>query len=128
MQSAGYGIRSFTWRYPLEAAEKLNTNVSLLSFEEIKEKIQNSIRLGFAQRAGKNVLGDGDFHIMVNKIVLTNVLVPIKNTPDYHMLVPAWLVYYQAMEMKESAYVFALNAIDGSSIDLSLHFSSKTSS
>lgn len=62
----------------------------------------------------------------VDKIVLTNVLMPIKDDLQHQMLAPAWLVYNtlymydEGQIIDEIKSVFAVNAIDGSNIDLSM--------
>ncbi len=112
------GIKSFVWRYPIEVMEVLNQNVLVLSFDEIKERILEYIKLGFSYTIEKHK-DLTDQNIEVTKIVLTNVMIPIKDETDYQMLAPAWIIYYtqEAGVSKISSFI-AVNAIDGSSIDL----------
>jgi len=56
----------------------------------------------------------------VTKVTLTGVMVPIKDELDHQYILPAWLVYYHAVNEPDYIQVFAVNAIDGSSIDLSM--------
>lgn len=112
------GIRTFEWRYPVEVMEVLNQNVLVLSFDEIKERILEYIKLGFSYTI-KQHKDLTDQKIEVNKIVLTNVMIPIKDELDYQMLAPAWIIYYtQEVGVSTISSFIAVNAIDGSSIDL----------
>ena len=112
------GIRSFYWSYPLDVVEVMNANVALLPFDEIKEWIRKYIKYGYNQRLERDQ-AEYVCQITVDKIVLSNVLVPIKDDLDHQMLVPAWLVYYsQEFPNTKIISVFAVNAIDGSIIDL----------
>jgi len=113
------GIRSLYWTHMLEVTKEMNTNVPLLEFNDIKDRIKKYIEFGYSYRVQKGQV-HGQNKIAINKIVLTNVLVPIKDDLDHQMLQPAWLVYYSEPEEKNMTYVFAVNAIDGSSIDLSM--------
>ncbi len=112
------GIKTFDWRYPIEVTEILNQNVLVLSFDEIKERILDYIKFGFSH-AVKTYNLSNDQKIEVNKVVLTNVMIPVKDDPDHQMLAPTWLIYYtqQRGAMTISSFI-AVNAIDGSSIDL----------
>ena len=111
------GIRALIWNNPLEVVEVLNDNVSLMQFDEIKERIRKYINFGYSKRV-ENGQVSGEKHVSINKITLTNLLIPIKDELDYQMLVPAWLIYYKYEEIEGFTFVFAVNAIDGSSIDL----------
>ncbi len=113
------GIQSFEWSRPLEIVETMNENVLLLEFDEIREQITQAIAHGYAYMSEK-MGGSGNYAVTVNRIVLTNVLVPMRDTVDYQMLVPAWLVFYQQqMGAAEPLTAFiAVNAVDGSTIDL----------
>ena len=113
------GIQSFEWSRPLEIVETMNENVLLLEFDEIREQITQAIAHGYAYMSEK-MGGSGNYAVTVNRIVLTNVLVPMLDTVEYQMLVPAWLVFYQQqMGAAEPLTAFiAVNAVDGSTIDL----------
>lgn len=117
------GIQCVNWRFPLEIVETMNENVLLLEFDEIKEQITKAIELGYAYMSEK-MGGSRQHEVTVNRIVLTNVLVPMRDTVDYQMLVPAWLVFYQQqMGSAEPLTAFiAVNAVDGSTIDLKVRF------
>lgn len=113
------GIQSFEWSRPLEIVETMNENVLLLEFDEIREQITQAIAHGYAYMSEK-MGGSGNYAVTVNRIVLTNVLVPMRDTVEYQMLVPAWVVFYQQqMGAAEPLTAFiAVNAVDGSTIDL----------
>ena len=116
------GVKTFEWRYPVEVTEVLNQNVLVLDFEEIKERVLEYIKFGFSF-VKEMLKEDGgeltDQKIEVNKIVLTNVMIPIKDQTDCQMLAPAWIIYYsQDRGVKTVSSFIAVNAIDGSSIDL----------
>ncbi len=112
------GIQSFDWENPTEVVKEMNSNVPIIGFDDAKERIRQYMKFAFAKRTeGREIL---EQHITMNKIVLTNVLAPIKDEPDYHMFVPAWVVYYDQVDGlgQSNTSVLALNAIDGSNIDL----------
>lgn len=112
------GVRSFSWTNRKEITQEVNANVSILSFEEIKTKIKDSIKLGLSwTEADKN--NSTKSEILITKMTLTGVMVPIKDEPDYQYILPAWVVFFQKTD-DSYVYVFAVNAIDGSSIDLSM--------
>lgn len=115
------GIKEFSWKYPVEVTEVLNKNVLVLNFDEIKQKILEYIKIGFSYHKEKNA-NLPDQSIEISKIVLTNVMIPIKNVTDYQMLAPAWMIYYTQKEGDDTKSTFiAINAIDGSNIDLKVH-------
>lgn len=121
------GVKTFAWKNPIEIVEVLNQNVLVLNFEEVKERILGYIKYGYSYVAqhfkgrGSELSGQ---KIKINKIVLTNVMVPIKNETEYQMLVPAWIIYYeQEAGMNTVSAFIAVNAIDGSSIDLKVRAS-----
>ena len=113
------GIRSFMWRNPVEIVEVMNPNVKLLTFEDVKGNIRNNIQFGLSNSIEAGLIKN-DLKVSVNAIILTNVLVPIKDDLDHQMLFPAWLVYYELEDIEGFTFVFAVNAVDGSSIDLAM--------
>lgn len=112
------GIKSFLWTHPLEVVEVLNSNINIMSFDEVKKTIKENIKFGMIQReAISNTTGR--YQLKIDKIILSNVLVPIKDNLEYQMLIPVWLVFYKNEDSANNT-VFAVNAIDGSSVDLLL--------
>jgi hypothetical protein len=113
------GLRSFSWQYPLEVTGVMDENVAILPFEDIKGYIKNNIKFSIAQKAEANT--DIKLEVSLDSVVLTNVLVPIKDDMEHQMLAPAWLVYYSIEDgLGRHMMAFAVNAVDGSSIDLSM--------
>ncbi len=119
------GVRFFSWNDPFDITETLNENVALLPFDEVKDRIKNMIKFAFPKSVENGWL-NGENIMSVDKIVLTNILIPMKDDSQHQMMIPAWLVYntyyleYNGQIVDESKSVFAVNAIDGSSIDLSM--------
>jgi len=106
----------------MEVVDALNEHVAILPIEEAKEKIKSVVKYG-----GKSGSGSLPFTMSIDKMVLTNVLVPMKDNLSSNMLVSAWLVYYRVIGFNNQTvsgqsrlrkYTFAINAIDGSVIDL----------
>jgi hypothetical protein len=116
------GIRCFHWEYPKEVVETMNGNVQIKPLDEIKERIRNCLKYAEAAFSQAYLEQYGEVvaqQIRLSKMVLTNVLVPIKDEPEYHMLVPAWVVYYEEEDsLGTHTWVLAINAIDGSFIDI----------
>jgi len=123
------GVNTFEWRYPIEIVEALNQNVLVLDFDDIKERVLEYIKYGFSynvERRKEDSIELTDQKIEINKIVLTNVMIPVKDETDYQMLVPAWIIYYSQKIGAMTKYSFiAVNAIDGSSIDLKVRQSTE---
>ena len=117
------GVRSFRWDDPVEVTEMLNENVALLPFDDVKDRIKSMIKFAYSKSV-KNGWVSGESTMSVDKIVLTNVLIPLKDDPQHQLMIPAWMVYntYYVDDngriVDESKSIFAVNAIDGSSIDL----------
>ena len=119
------GIQGFYWINPLEIAETMNENVPLMAFGDMKERIKGYIKYGFSKSVDAGwIPSDLDLGLSVDKVVLTNILVPIKDEYKEQMLLPAWVVFYEDFQNMDGkvyispTFVFAVNAIDGSSIDL----------
>lgn len=117
------GVRMFQWEFPIEQVEELNSNVELLPFDDVKEAIKNVIKFGngcyLDERKKIDEAGYGGDEIsediVVDKMTLTNLMISIKDEPDYRMLVPAWLIEYTE---EEDRFVFAINAITGANADV----------
>lgn len=111
------GIRYFCWKSRTEITEEMNPNVSILGFEAAKTHIKNYIQYGSMWMHTVEIVPPD---ITVYEIKLTGVMLPIKDDPAHMLIVPAWLAYYNIEGRGEqfSPYIFAVNAIDGSSIHL----------
>lgn len=129
------GIQSMGWRDPIEVTEVVEDNAALMPYEDAKQAIKDAMALGISNMIEKQKeyaaeseveieVDTTDTHIVVDKIVLTNVLVPQGDDLDYQLMFPAWLVYYKEVWEFEGKKgegmltVFAVNATDGSVIDL----------
>ncbi len=115
------GIQSFSWAFPLEIVDTINEDVALLSVPELQEKVKQTIKYGFswiesATTESKNI------SIFVDKLVLTGVLLPQQDDLEHQYIAPAWVVLYRYKEQNDlpnnSTFAFAINAVDGSTIDL----------
>lgn len=119
------GIQCFYWEYPKEVVGTMNGNVPIKPLDEIKETIRGCLKYAEAAFSQAYMEQYGEVvaqQIRLSKVVLTIVLVPIKDEPEYHMFVPAWIVFYEQEDrLGIHTFVLAINAIDGSSIDLALH-------
>lgn len=105
-------VRKLYWQYPLQKEALLNENVSILTLEETKSRILNQLRFLFAT--------NGEGQVEVNRIFLSGL--PIKRPGSANgMLVPTWIVEYtynDDLAYHNQPFLLALNAIDGSIIDL----------
>ncbi|MCL2671727.1 MAG: DUF6034 family protein [Clostridiales bacterium] len=124
------GIQSFSWRGRLEIVEELNANVAMMDFENVKQVIRNNLKYGYVHSKILHDVPELVLALHITEIKLTGLLIPVKNEPNLRMLVPAWLVYYKEADsstMDDYTCVFAVNAIDGSNIDLTLRALAPTS-
>lgn len=105
-------VRKLYWQYPLQKEALLNENVSILPLEETKSRILNQLRFLFAT--------NGEGQVEVNRIFLSGL--PIKRPGSANgMLVPTWIVEYtynDDLAYHDQPFLLAVNAIDGSIIDL----------
>lgn len=100
------------WQYPIQEEALLNENVSILTLEETKIRILNQLRFLYATH--------GEGQVEVNRIFLSGL--PIKRPGSANgMLVPTWIVEYtynDDLAYHDQPFLLAVNAIDGSIIDL----------
>lgn len=100
------------WQYPIQEEALLNENVSILTLEETKTRILNQLRFLYATH--------GEGQVEVNRIFLSGL--PIKRPGSANgMLVPTWIVEYtynDDLAYHDQPFLLAVNAIDGSIIDL----------
>lgn len=105
-------VREIYWQYPLREESLLNENVSILTLEETKSRIVNQLRFLFAT--------NGEGQVEVKRIFLSGL--PIKRPGISNgLLIPTWVVEYTYKDdLMDHAqpYLLAMNAIDGSIIDL----------
>lgn len=109
--------KSFSWQYPLEITEKLNENVALLPFKDIKERARDMLKFVNSYDSKPAVVTD---------VELNMTIISVEDHPNEAMYVPAWFIYYTMVfdvppdeedeeyeEQMEQEFVIALNAIDG---------------
>ena len=119
------GIRSFNWSSPLQVVEEMNSDVKLMPFETIKERIRKTIKFGYSQSVDSGTIA-GQNYLSIDKIILSDIMVPIIDDLEHQMLQPVWLVFYHDycfyndVKIEGSNSVFAINAIDGSNVDLAM--------
>lgn len=106
-------VRKLYWQYPVQEEALLNENVSILTLEETKTRILNQLRFLYATH--------GEGQVEVSRIFLSGL--PIKRPNSGNgMLVPTWIVEYtynDDLAYHNEPFLLAINAIDGSVIDLS---------
>jgi len=91
-----------------------------ISVDQMKERVVSMLKLGCYKEM--------KFEIPVDEIVLTNILTPKKDDPSSNLWIPVWLVNYHIVSVNDRpateeddslTYHFALNAVDGSLVELS---------
>jgi len=113
------GVRWFQWRHPAENVGTLNENVSLMSFEDVKQSIKKYIRIGYVPALEFKERYE-DIELNIDKIVLVSYYTKIKDDTEHRMFVPVWLIYYSYDPMpiefthNSAPHAFGINAIDGS--------------
>lgn len=121
------GVQSIAWDNPTVVTEAVQANTALLPWDKAQQAIKDAMSLGYTNWTNIIKEHDGevrDRNIAINKIVLTNVLVPQGDDLDYQLMVPAWVVYHgpvweaQGQTRYDFTEIFAVNAIDGTVIDL----------
>jgi hypothetical protein len=118
------GVQYFSWSNPLETVETMNESARLLPFEDIKQRIKQSVKNGFIwtdENTSAEALELLTLHI--DKVQLTSVLLPIRDDLKSQYLAPAYIAYYRTVEegvffSEVMIHVFGINAIDGSYIEL----------
>lgn len=108
------GIESFSWANMYNIVETANENVQLLPFEEIQQRIQDSMRAGFSWTQNGNT---GNSEVYITKMILTTGIMQIANNQEEALLIPAWAIFYTT-DGDRKDYIdqslLLLNALDGS--------------
>jgi hypothetical protein len=124
------GLKSVSWQNPIEVTEVISDNVKVMSFEEAANIFRSMCSTVYEPQATSF---DWETHIDVNvdHVELTLLRIREQNAEGKNGLyVPAWLFYGQEVytfgEYTEPDFskpftrvLFAINAVDGSIIDLS---------
>ncbi len=124
------GILSFRWQNPVEVVEIENENVPVLTSEEIKEKFKEKMQLvlvntEFLKTDTEFLKTDNESgeelkenKMEIDRIVLGNQFVPVRDVMDEYRLMPCWIFYGtdtwlgdMSEDMPTSQLM--LNAIDG---------------
>ncbi len=124
------GVAYFSWNYPLEVAGTINENVQLMPFDKLQDSIKNAMKFSYAKTEDgfleiPESRPTNEIVINIYKMVLTTSVQPIKNDTVARMTVPVWVLYYEHEGFDiygrppGREFYFAVNAIDGSPIDLS---------
>ena len=94
-----------------------NENVPLLPFSQIQQRIRDAIKYGYA---ADPVMQESKTAIewYIDRMVLTNAMVPIKDDMRHKMLMPVWIVFFREQYAERMTFVCAINAVDGSNIQL----------
>jgi hypothetical protein len=74
------------WRGPGRIVRDIDENVPILDFADIQNYAEQALKNNFAWRADDIV----STQIMINKISLGYKRVPMKDSPNRYMLIPAW--------------------------------------
>ncbi len=125
------GIQSISWDHATVVTDVEQENVTLLPWDKAQQAIRDAMALGWSKIVGRRSEYDQEYNqeeyvtnIIIDKAILTNVLVPQGDNLDYQLMVPAWVVYnhnvweYNGKKGEGSTMIIAVNATDGSVIDL----------
>lgn len=109
------GVQQMQWDNPIEVTDILNDNVTLLPFSEIQQHIRDAIKYG---RSIPSAMDEATITVdwYIDKIALTNLMVPVANDLEHQMLVPAWVVFFREQYLDGMTFVCAINAVDGSNL------------
>lgn len=113
------GVATITWSNPLEVLQTEVENIEILPFEQAQGLIKQAIFNGLSwwERDTKNV---GSM-FRVTRIALSYCFAQVKDSPEEFYFTPTWFTFLRRNEAPESVrdYVIAINAVDGTRIDLS---------
>lgn len=114
------GIAYFAWTNPIAIKTQVVSRIEMLPFTEIKGLITQAIKNGILW------LDDdqppvGYFNCTVSRVILSYCYVPIKNDPESYYFTPTWYVLFgfdTFINEGQLPFVIAINAVDGTRIDL----------
>ena len=110
------GVRYVGRMFPLHVLRTVNENAALLPFARVQELLRNRFRHEFrwTEVSGGTVT--------VKRVALVGALVRVKNDLERAYIVPTWLCEYTTDTggTPEQRYAIAVNAIDGTSVDVLL--------
>ena len=139
-----YGkVQGFSWQHPIEIVETITTNVELLPFEDIMQRMREYAKQHWAWQyneseiASKTESVSSDITAQNNNIDVIKIYdialnlsyIPMKNNADEFMYAPCWVFAYEFTEsaatdqeeidkgLYADQYII-LNAVDGGSISV----------
>ena len=120
----GDGIARMDWDNPLEIAEPVNEDASLLSFAEAMEIFEKMMLVTYEAEARQQ----GDIAFQIDRVTLSLQRVAEKNTQETGLLIPVWNFYGEKTVEGPVSYTeneesfLSINAVDGSVIDVGKGF------
>ncbi len=122
---SGSGLECFSWIHPMEVEGPVNENVQLMDFDELTGNLERLFKayLSYPEKY--------HFWYRLEKMVLTVAPQQQKDSNDFYLM-PVWLCYFNSFNWEipddyvEKEYggiptTFAINAIDGTRVDLNVH-------
>lgn len=134
------GLQMIDYEYPKDVSGLVNANVELMPFDEVKQRIANTLLMCFPyEDAGKVTVERNEnsprLELEIYDIMLTTFALHVKNSAKDFYEIPCWVVYYACCdpvrgaddwELKKSSLklelcdpnaaidVLIINAVDGS--------------
>jgi len=116
------GILSFRWHNPVEIVEVENENVPVFTLEQAKKAFEEKMKIVLAntkfltEDSGED---QGQIVININRVVLGNQFVPVKDKMAEYRLTPCWIflgtdTWLGEMSEEHPTCELLLDAIDGS--------------
>jgi hypothetical protein len=124
------GINSLTWQYPVQVTKLISSDAAVLTLEQAENIFENMSVIIYDAQTYHN---DKPIYIdvLISRVELSLVRVREKNAPGRTGLyIPAWVFYGKAVsnyrepvmqemiDKRMTGVILAVNAIDGSIIDL----------
>lgn len=113
------GVADFTWRNPLEIIQREAATVEILPYEQAQELMRQAMVNGLSWTGNKKS-GSAFSGCYVTRVILSYCFVPVKDSPEEFYYTPAWfvLMHYNEDTIAMQPFSFAINAVDGTRIDL----------
>ena len=108
------GVQSIEWTNRVRVTDNINENVSLLSINEIQEKVRLLLRYGLTWLGTQETT-----EIRVTEMRLTTLLCNKRDDLNHAFLMPAWVITYENTDSFgiTLSTIIAANALDGSRMD-----------
>ncbi|MBR4658732.1 MAG: hypothetical protein IKP26_05705 [Clostridia bacterium] len=124
---SGSGLEYFSWMNPMEVEGPVNENVQLMDFDELTGNLERLLKayLSYPEKFYR--------WFRLEKMVLTVAPQQQKDSDDFYLM-PVWVCYFHSFNWEtpddyvskdygELPTTFAINAIDGTRVDLGVHSS-----